>query len=562
MRHSSSSREEHPDGSNHQSENDQEKGTRRSPLSGCLKVLLVLLLCVACIAGVIWVFKTIRQGEKLPLISSLLATPTPTPTITPTPTNTPPPTDTPTPTPTPTPKAVSKTLREQWKFTPRNVRTNLEEWADYRAKWGHRLIAVELVVENVGRGPTFFKVGEMAGLPPALSEPVKMKIEAFSYSGREYEYKLSNQSGPLRTALLPPGCRSWVEVVFDVPINAHNPRLAIVPARRLTGEKITFDLTRDYEYQPVFPCKELRYHELGDPLRVEDVWEITPQRVEWARVTESKTVDFTVTITNLYGYDQKFWEPYRVSFVLLDDQGGVHGTFSLPNKALEGDIPLEFSRTGLVAFDVPLETEQVRLLTLIYDDEGELAKQPRLLDYALYEVSLEEAIPTPMPTTTVSESTTLTIPESCDLRPGDIFEEAWNLPEVKGRVGCPLKDAYSTSAAEESFERGWMFWREDTEWMYAFYEDGSWDFFGDDFEVTEELGEFRAPEGFYVPVRGFGLVWRGKKSVREKLRWATEEEQWVDAVLQPFERGMMIWSPKSKRIVVLSQDGRWQEFGR
>jgi hypothetical protein len=70
-----------------------------------------------------------------------------------------------------------------------------------------------------------------------------------------------------------------------------------------------------------------------------------------------------------------------------------------------------------------------------------------------------------------------------------------------------------------------------------------------------------APPGNYVPIRGFGKVWREgtstrtSTSIRERLGWATAPEISISqgAVLY-FPRGAMVsTSPTLKKIYVLSR---------
>jgi hypothetical protein len=44
--------------------------------------------------------------------------------------------------------------------------------------------------------------------------------------------------------------------------------------------------------------------------------------------------------------------------------------------------------------------------------------------------------------------------------------------------------------------------------------------------------ELNAPDGFYAPVRGFGLVWESLGAAAGPLGWATEPEQGFDSARQ------------------------------
>ncbi len=113
---------------------------------------------------------------------------------------------------------------------------------------------------------------------------------------------------------------------------------------------------------------------------------------------------------------------------------------------------------------------------------------------------------------------------------------------------CPAAEALVSYAASQHFERGLMIWVEDTDEFYVFYNELD----EQGFQVvrrtvglelkpgaseSNRIGE-EPPPGFYEPVSGFGLVWRGEvewiygEAVRESLGWATVPESGYDAVYQ------------------------------
>ena len=72
-------------------------------------------------------------------------------------------------------------------------------------------------------------------------------------------------------------------------------------------------------------------------------------------------------------------------------------------------------------------------------------------------------------------STPRTMPLTpCTLEPVVVFTKVWNDPAIKERIGCPISKGYITWLAEEAFEHGYMFWREDTDRIYTLYADHTW----------------------------------------------------------------------------------------
>ena len=117
-------------------------------------------------------------------------------------------------------------------------------------------------------------------------------------------------------------------------------------------------------------------------------------------------------------------------------------------------------------------------------------------------------------------------PTPCTLEPVVVFTKVWNDPAIKERIGCPISKGYITWLAEEAFEHGYMFWREDTDRIYTLYADHTWQNFADTWH--EEDPEYSCPQlapsnSPPTPKRGFGKVWCVQLGVREKLGWVLEE---------------------------------------
>jgi serine/threonine protein kinase len=138
------------------------------------------------------------------------------------------------------------------------------------------------------------------------------------------------------------------------------------------------------------------------------------------------------------------------------------------------------------------------------------------------------------------------------------FAGVW--PAVQDRIGCATSSASTTWAAEEAFENGWMYWREDNDRMYAVYDLGSWEEFANawfegapDFSCPDSRTPTKSPP---TPLRGFGKTWCTYSGVRQGLGWATEGEHGFDVNVQYFERGWMLRTPRWAWIFY--NDGSWQ----
>lgn len=128
---------------------------------------------------------------------------------------------------------------------------------------------------------------------------------------------------------------------------------------------------------------------------------------------------------------------------------------------------------------------------------------------------------------------------------------------------CPSTDPVNTYAAAQHFEHGWMLWLEETDNIYVFYEPEKtvsifYSGFGDPDDPAAENSGYDPPDGYYVPKRGFGLVWGTFSYVRSALGWALEPEFGFDTVYQ-----VDYQSPRpgfNDRIYVREPDGRLVVF--
>ncbi len=159
---------------------------------------------------------------------------------------------------------------------------------------------------------------------------------------------------------------------------------------------------------------------------------------------------------------------------------------------------------------------------------------------------------TPTPTASPRPPTDTPTPTSsatpaCSIAVDPELAGAWD----RSLLGCPTAGASVTWAAWETFERGAMFWRLDTDTVRVlYYGGGSNASAGDWTEITEPWDQSNPegiglvpPAGLYEPVRGFGWVWREfVDGPTGPLGWAREEEKGFCAKVQPLENGLLMHS--------------------
>jgi hypothetical protein len=102
---------------------------------------------------------------------------------------------------------------------------------------------------------------------------------------------------------------------------------------------------------------------------------------------------------------------------------------------------------------------------------------------------------------------------------------------------CPAGPPFVTDGAEQHFERGIMLWVRAEDRIYVLFDDGQyagWSAYVDEWDEGEPSmdPDLQPPPDLQQPVRGFGLIWREKTSVRERLGWAIDAEQGYETALQ------------------------------
>jgi len=115
---------------------------------------------------------------------------------------------------------------------------------------------------------------------------------------------------------------------------------------------------------------------------------------------------------------------------------------------------------------------------------------------------------------------------------------------------CPRHAAILTQATEQPFENGRMIWLQGTDDEHShpnrivvLYADVLYEGYTNCYEakVYEDIWtpdqpdrdpDLTPPPGRYQPIRGFGELWRGNTSVRERIGWATAPEQGFEGAWQ------------------------------
>lgn len=102
---------------------------------------------------------------------------------------------------------------------------------------------------------------------------------------------------------------------------------------------------------------------------------------------------------------------------------------------------------------------------------------------------------------------------------------------------CPGGDVTQSPAAQQNFERGQMIWIGTQGRIYVLFNDGkkpAWAVYADEFKdgQPDRDPSLSPPPNLAQPIRGFGLVWRTKEKVRDRLGWAIGPELPFDGAYQ------------------------------
>ncbi len=152
-------------------------------------------------------------------------------------------------------------------------------------------------------------------------------------------------------------------------------------------------------------------------------------------------------------------------------------------------------------------------------------------------------------------------PLSCDTEVVADLQATYEQSEIdsfRRSMGCPTELYDGVPAAVQSMERGLMIWADTQEdpardpiWAYSQY--GYYEVYPDTFtEGTDpEVPAFEAPQGLFLPRRGFGKVWGSYPDLRDDLGYAVEAtERPVNATVQSFDGGVMVWIYETEQVFI------------
>jgi hypothetical protein len=148
--------------------------------------------------------------------------------------------------------------------------------------------------------------------------------------------------------------------------------------------------------------------------------------------------------------------------------------------------------------------------------------------------------------------------------PAETFSQVWHAhADVRRKLGWAIAEEQVTFGAEQVFENGFMFWRDDTDEIYGLTADGRWQAYhgtwqeGMDEYSCSDVSPDQTPP---TPRRGFGEIWcRHLGGPDAAIGWATADEQGYYPHWQDFERGFM-WSGHDGYVYVFYEDKTWVSF--
>ncbi|HLH73908.1 MAG TPA: hypothetical protein VKX96_11550 [Chloroflexota bacterium] len=271
----------------------------------------------------------------------------------------------------------------------------------------------------------------------------------------------------------------------------------------------------------------------GEPVStLSKVWRAHPDlQTSLGKTTTTQQAETGAVETFEHG--TMLWTPDHVIYVLYDDGSWTKAidTFqdlmatatSLAVPSLTATVPITLSPTTTITASLAMGTPPVTPTMTVTPTPG-----------------------TPSPTPTFVNTA------NCASQPtgsfGAIFHDHL---EVAGKLGCPSSSQQSIPMAVEPFEHGAMLWRGDTHLIIVIWSNGRWAAYKDTYQDGEVLSDVGpAPAGKFVPVRGFGKLWRQQTGLRDSLGWATAPEQGLDGAVQEFANGRMLWTA-DKTIYVL-----------
>lgn len=134
-------------------------------------------------------------------------------------------------------------------------------------------------------------------------------------------------------------------------------------------------------------------------------------------------------------------------------------------------------------------------------------------------------------------------------------------PTIATKLGKGFEDAQNPTIAYQPFEGGQMVWRGDTNQIFVFYNDASWQVYDNPWRPGEPASaNLTPPTDKYEPVLGLGEVWRSLGGPGSKLGWATDTQQDGRGTAQRFQFGTMLYNPVTDKIYVMYSGAGWLEY--
>ncbi len=143
---------------------------------------------------------------------------------------------------------------------------------------------------------------------------------------------------------------------------------------------------------------------------------------------------------------------------------------------------------------------------------------------------------------------------------------------LSAQLGCALGVPYSAAGAIQPFERGLMIYRPPQiagtpGTIEALSADSRFTRYADTWVsgIDPDSAGLTPPPGLVEPIRGFGKVWRNDGALAARLGWALAGEQGITLTVQPFERGVAVFSPAHGITYLLVDDapgaasGSWRQ---
>ena len=179
---------------------------------------------------------------------------------------------------------------------------------------------------------------------------------------------------------------------------------------------------------------------------------------------------------------------------------------------------------------------------VLFDNLAAAFEQPQAVISRPVEPTFPPLTPPPLPT--AAPSPTPISVAACSSAVDPEIAPGWN----QNRMGCPTAPAHTTVAAVQLFEGGMMVWRGDLNLIYTFYEGDGWAAWPDVWsEGVAAPSRGEPPEGKQAPARGFGFLWATEDAVFQGLGWPFLDEGAVCAVIQEFERGLIVVNSATDR---------------